>query len=211
MDASIIIAIILLTSVLGFWQEKRAADAVKSLLAIVKIEVRVLRDGVEIDIPADEVVPGDICILNAGDIIPGDAAILDSKDLFVDEACLTGESFPAEKQVGLVAGETPLMKRSNNLFMGTHVVSGNARALLILTGASTEFGKVSERVRLAPAETQFEHGVRRSGYLLTEVTLILVIVIFGITVYLQRPVIDSFLFALAIAVGIIPELPSLPT
>jgi Mg2+-importing ATPase len=205
-DASIIIAIILLSSVLGFWQEKRAADAVKSLLAIVKIEVRVLRDRVEIDIPADEVVPGDICVLNAGDIIPGDAAILDSKDLFVDEACLTGESFPAEKQVGLVAGETPLMKRSNSLFMGTHVVSGNARALLILTGASTEFGKVSERVRLAPEETQFEHGVRRFGYLLTEVTLILVIVIFGITVYLQRPVIDSFLFALAIAVGIIPEL-----
>ena len=102
-DASIIIAIILLSSVLGFWQEKRAADAVKSLLAIVKIEVRVLRDGVEIDISAEEVVPGDICILNAGDIIPGDAAILDSKDLFVDEACLTGESFPAEKQVGIVA------------------------------------------------------------------------------------------------------------
>jgi Mg2+-importing ATPase len=205
-DASIIIAIVLLSSVLGFWQEKRAADAVKSLLAIVKIEVSVVRDGVEINVPAEEVVPGDICILNAGDIIPADAAILDSKDLFVDEACLTGESFPTEKQAGGVARETPLMKRSNSLFMGTHVVSGNARALLILTGASTEFGKVSERVRLAPAETQFEHGVRRFGYLLTEVTLILVIVIFAITVYLERPVIDSFLFALAIAVGIIPEL-----
>jgi Mg2+-importing ATPase len=205
-DASIIIAIVLLSSVLGFWQEKRAADAVKSLLAIVKIEVSVVRDGVELNVPAEEVVPGDVCILNAGDIIPGDAAILDSKDLFVDEACLTGESFPTEKQAGTIARETPLMKRSNSLFMGTHVVSGNARALLILTGAATEFGKVSERVRLAPAETQFEHGVRRFGYLLTEVTLILVIVIFAITVYLQRPVIDSFLFALAIAVGIIPEL-----
>jgi Mg2+-importing ATPase len=205
-DASIIIAIILLGSLLGFWQEKRAADAVKSLLAIVKIEVSVVRDGIELNVPAEEVVPGDICILNAGDIIPGDAAILESKDLFVDEACLTGESFPTEKQAGIVARETPLMKRSNSLFMGTHVVSGNALALLILTGASTEFGKVSERIRLAPAETQFEHGVRRFGYLLTEVTLILVILIFGITVYLHRPVVDSFLFALAIAVGIIPEL-----
>ncbi|HET6668732.1 MAG TPA: magnesium-translocating P-type ATPase [Pyrinomonadaceae bacterium] len=205
-DASIIIAIILLSSALGFLQEKRAADAVKSLLAIVRIEARVLRDGKEIDVPAEEVVPGDVCVLNAGDIIPGDAAILDGKDLFVQEAALTGESFPAEKESGTVANETSLLKRTNALFMGTHVVSGNARALIIFTGAATEFGKVSERLRLKPAETEFERGVRRFGYLLTEVTLILVIVIFGITVYLERPVIDSFLFALAIAVGIIPEL-----
>jgi len=205
-DAAIIIAIILLSGVLGFWQEKRAADAVKNLLAIVRIEVRVIRDGAERDVPAEDVVPGDLCVLNAGDIIPGDAVVLESKDLFVQEAALTGESFPAEKAPGIVAEEASLMKRTNALFMGTHVVSGNARALIVLTGASTEFGKVSERLRMKPAETEFEQGVRRFGYLLTEVTLILVIVIFGITVYLQRPVIDSFLFALAIAVGIIPEL-----
>ncbi|HEU4477546.1 MAG TPA: magnesium-translocating P-type ATPase, partial [Pyrinomonadaceae bacterium] len=205
-DALIIIAIILLSSVLGFWQEKRAADAVKSLLAIVRIEARLVRDGVEKDVPAEEVVPGDICVLNAGDIVPGDATILESKDLFVQEAALTGESYPAEKEAGTLAKETPLMKRTSALFMGTHVVSGNARALIVLTGASTEFGKISERLRLKPSETEFEHGVRRFGYLLTEVTLILVTVIFGITVYLDRPVINSFLFALAIAVGIIPEL-----
>ncbi|MFZ0063397.1 MAG: magnesium-translocating P-type ATPase [Pyrinomonadaceae bacterium] len=205
-DAVIIIAIVILSSVLGFWQEKRAADAVKSLLAIVRIEARVLRDGIETDVPAETVVPGDVCVLNAGDIIPGDAAILEAKDLFVQEAALTGESFPAAKEPGTLARETSLMKRTNALFMGTHVVSGNARALIIFTGAATEFGKVSERLRLKPAETEFERGVRRFGYLLTEVTLILVILIFGITVYLERPVIDSFLFALAIAVGIIPEL-----
>ena len=205
-DAAIIIAIILLSGVLGFWQEKRAADSVKNLLAIVRIEVRVIRDGAERDVSAEDVVPGDICVLNAGDIIPGDGAILESKDLFVQEAALTGESFPAEKMTGIVPEAASLMKRTNALFMGTHVVSGSARALIVLTGASTEFGKVSERLRMKPAETEFEHGVRRFGYLLTEVTLILVVVIFGITVYLQRPVIDSFLFALAIAVGIIPEL-----
>ena len=99
-DASIIIAIVLLSSVLGFWQEKRAADAVKSLLAIVRIEAESYATGSERDVPAEEVVPGDICVLNAGDIIPGDAAILESKDLFVQEAALTGESFPAEKEVG---------------------------------------------------------------------------------------------------------------
>jgi Mg2+-importing ATPase len=205
-DASIIIAIVLLSSVLGFWQEKRASDAVKSLLAIVRIEVCVLRDGVEVNVPVQEIVPGDVCVLNAGDIIPGDGAILEAKDLFVQEAALTGESFPAEKETGTIAEETPLMNRTNAVFMGTHVVSGNARALIVFTGAATEFGKVSERLRLKPAETEFEHGVRRFGYLLTDVTFILVIVIFGITVYLQRPVIDAFLFALALAVGIIPEL-----
>ncbi|HET8669941.1 MAG TPA: HAD-IC family P-type ATPase, partial [Candidatus Saccharimonadales bacterium] len=205
-DALIIIAIILLSSLLGFWQEKRAADAVKSLLSIVKMEATVLRDGVEIALPVEDVVPGDVCLLNAGDIIPGDATIVESKDLFVDEAALTGESFPAEKEAGVIAADTMLMKRTNSLFMGTHVVSGSARALITLTGASTEFGKVSEGLRLSPTETEFEHGVRKFGYLLTKVTLVLVLVIFGITVFLNRPVIDSFLFALAIAVGIIPEL-----
>ena len=205
-DAAIIIAIILLSGILGFWQEKRAADAVKKLLAIVRIEVSVMRDGAERDVPAESVVPGDLCVLNAGDIIPGDGVVLESKDLFVEEAALTGESFPSEKGVGIVAGEASLMRRSNALFMGTHVVSGNARALIVSTGASTEFGKISERLRLKPAETEFERGVRSFGYLLTEVTLVLVIVMFGITVYLERSVIDSFLFALAIAVGIIPEL-----
>ena len=205
-DALIIIAIILLSSLLGFRQEKRAADAVKSLLSIVKMEATVLRDAVEINVPVEDVVPGDVCLLNAGDIIPGDAAIVESKDLFVDEAALTGESFPAEKEAGVIAADTVLMKRTNSLFMGTHVVSGSGLALITLTGAWTEFGKVSEGLRSPPVETEFEHGVRRFGYLLTKVTLVLVLVIFGITVFLNRPVIDSFLFALAIAVGIIPEL-----
>ena len=205
-DALIIIAIILLSSLLGFWQEKRAADAVKSLLSIVKMEATLLREAVEINVPIEDVVPGDVCLLNAGDIIPGDAAIVESKDLFVDEAALTGESFPAEKEAGVIAADTVLMKRVNSLFMGTHVVSGSARVLIVFTGADTEFGKVSEGLRLPPAETEFEHGVRGFGYLLTKVTLVLVLVIFGITVFMNRPVIDSFLFGLAIAVGIIPEL-----
>ena len=205
-DAFIIIAIVLLSSLLGFWQEKRAADAVQGLLSIVKMDTTVLRDGHQTNVPVDEVVPGDICVLRAGDIIPGDAAILESKDLFVDEAALTGESYPAEKETGIIGKQTPLMRRTNSLFMGTHVISGNARGLIVRTGGATEFGKVSEGLSLAPPETEFEHGVRGFGYLLTKVTLVLVMVIFGITVFLNRPVIDSFLFALAIAVGIIPEL-----
>ena len=205
-DAVIVIGIVLLSSLLGFWQEKRAANAVNELIAIVRINSRVLRDGLLNEVPAEAVVPGDLCVLSAGDIIPGDSVIVTSQDLFVDEAALTGESFPAEKQSGEVASESTLMKRTNTLFMGTHVISGSARALVVSTGASTEFGRMSEHLRLRSPETEFDHGVRRFGYLLTEVTLILVIVIFGVTVYLHRPLIDSFLFALAIAVGIIPEL-----
>jgi P-type Mg2+ transporter len=205
-DAVIIIAIVLLSSLLGFWQEKRAADAVEGLLNIVRMDATVLRDGVPINVPVDEVVAGDVCVLNAGDIIPGDATLLESKDLFVDEAALTGESYPAEKTTCALPQDTPLIRRANSLFMGTHVISGAARALIIRTGAHTEFGKISERLTLTPPETDFEHGVRRFGYLLTKVTLVLVVVIFGITVFLNRPVIDSFLFGLAIAVGIIPEL-----
>ena len=205
-DAMIIIAIVLLSSLLGFWQEKQAADAVQALLAIIKMEATVQRDGVEMTVPVEEVVPGDVCLLNAGDIVPADAAVIDSKDLFVDEAALTGESYPVEKETGTVTKETPLMKRTNSLFMGTHVVSGNAHALIVRTGVSSEFGRISEHLNVQPPETEFERGVRRFGYLLTNVTLVLVLVIFGITVFLKRPVIDSFLFALAIAVGIIPEL-----
>lgn len=205
-DAIIIVGIVLLSGLLGFWQEKRAADAVEKLLAIVQIKARVLRDGTWAETPVEEIVPGDIALLNAGNIIPGDCLILDSKDLFVDEAALTGESFPAEKRPGVLAEETPLGQRTNSLFMGTHVISGDATAVVVRTGAQTEFGQVSERLSLRPAESEFERGARRFGYLLTEVTFALVVIIFGVSVYLARPVLDSFLFAVALAVGLIPEL-----
>jgi Mg2+-importing ATPase len=205
-DAMIIMGIVLLSGLLGFWQEKKAADAVEKLLAIVQIKARVLRDGAWAEAPVEEIVPGDIALLNAGNIIPGDCLILDSKDLFVDEAALTGESFPAEKRPGVLAEETPLGARTNSLFMGTHVISGDATAVVVRTGAQTEFGQVSERLSLRPAESEFERGARRFGYLLTEVTFALVVIIFGVSVYLARPVLDSFLFAVALAVGLIPEL-----
>jgi Mg2+-importing ATPase len=145
-------------------------------------------------------------LIKASDVIPGDCLLLESKDLFVDEAALTGETYPVEKLIGTLPAETPLSQRTNSLFMGTHVVSGSARAVVIRTGKETEFGKVSERLKLRPPETEFERGVRRFGYLLMEITLVLVITIFAINVYFARPVLDSFLFALALAVGLAPTL-----
>ena len=205
-NALIILTIVLVSGLLGFWQEHSATNAVKQLLAMVQIKATVLRDGDPHEIPVEEIVPGDIVILNAGDIAPGDCLVDESKDLFVDEATLTGETYPVEKSVGVLAAETPLGQRTNSLWMGTHVVSGSAKALVICTGKQTEFGKVSERLKLRPQETDFERGIRQFGYFLMEVTLVLVIAIFAINVYLARPVLDSFLFSLALAVGLTPQL-----
>src|SRR5208337_2577928 len=146
-DAFIILTIVLVSGLLGFWQERGAANAVEKLLAIVQIKASVLRDGGPKEIPVEGIVPGDIVILGAGDIVPGDCLILESKDLFVDEAMLTGETFPVEKSATVLAAETPLGQRTNALWMGTHVVSGSAQALVISTGKETEFGKVSERLK----------------------------------------------------------------
>lgn len=183
-----------------------AADAVDKLLALVQIEARVIREDREQDLPAQEVVPGDAVLVSAGDRIPADCRILESNDLFVDEAALTGESYPMEKSPGMLVGDLPPAKCSNLLFMGTHVVSGSTRALVVLTGEQSELGKISGRLKLQPPQTEFEPGVRRFGNLLLEVTLTLVIAIFAINVYLEGPVPDSFLFALALAVGLTPQL-----
>ncbi len=205
-DATIIISIVVLSAALGFWQERGATNAVAKLLALVQTRASVLRDNAIASVPTEDVVPGDAVALSAGDIIPGDCRIIESRDLFVDEATLTGETYPVEKIKGTLSPDTPLEKRSNTLFMGTHVVSGTARAVVVLTGRSTEFGQVSERLRLRPPETEFEHGIRHFGYMLMEITFILVLFIFAINVLLQRPVLDSFLFSLALAVGLTPQL-----
>jgi Mg2+-importing ATPase len=205
-DASIILAIVLTSALLGFWQERGAAHALEKLLAIVQTNAVALRDGVEQAIPVEGIVPGDVVVLSAGGNLPGDCLILDSEDLFVDEATLTGETYPVAKARGTLSPETPLSQRTNVLYMGTHVISGHGQALVVRTGRATEFGQVSERLKLRPPETGFERGVRRFGYLLMEVTLVLVIAIFAINVYFHRPVLEAFLFSMALAVGLTPQL-----
>jgi Mg2+-importing ATPase len=205
-DALIILAIVMISGLLGFWQERGAVNAVQKLLSIVQVRATILRDGNLMETPVEEVVPGDIIILNAGDIIPGDCLVLESRDLFVDEATLTGETYPVDKEAGTVEAAAPLSQRTNTLFMGTHVVSGSGKALIVHTGKNTEFGKISEQLRFRPPETEFEHGVSRFGYLLLEVTLVLIMTIFAINVYFHRPVMESFLFSLALAVGLTPQL-----
>ena len=205
-DTAIILSIVLISGLLGFWQEQGATDAVAKLLAMVQVKATVLRDGQSQDIPNADVVPGDIVLLAAGDSVPGDCLIVESKDLSVNEAALTGETYPADKQSGVLPAEIGLSQRTNTLYMGTNVISGTAKAVVVKTGTRTEFGKVSERLKLRPPETEFEAGLSKFGYFLMEVTLILVILIFIANVYLKRPVLESFLFSLALAVGLTPQL-----
>lgn len=205
-DAVIILFIILVSSVLGFWQEKGAANAVSELLKMVQIRCCIIRDGKENELPVEQVVPGDIIVLNAGDVIAADSLLLDSQELFIDEAAFTGETYPVEKHAGIVVADAPLAKRSNSLFMGSHVISGKAKAIVIKTGRDTEFGKISDRLRIKVPETDFERGIRHFGYMLMEITLILVLIIFAINILLHKPALDSFLFSLALAVGLTPQL-----
>jgi Mg2+-importing ATPase len=205
-DALIILSIVVASGILGFWQEKGATDAVTKLLAIVQLKSIVLRDGTDCLIPFEDIVPGDIIMLKSGDNIPADCMIINSKDLFVNEATLTGENYPVEKSVSILPKETFLRERINCLFIGTFVVSGTAMALVLKTGATTELGKISDRIRHKAPETEFERGVRRFGYFLMEITLMLVISILAINVYFGRPVLESFLFSLALAIGLTPQL-----
>ena len=206
MDVLIVSTVVLMSTLLGFWQEYHAANAVAALLAVIQAKATALRDGRIIDLPAAQIVPGDVVMLSAGDTIPGDGLLLESKDLFVDESALTGESYPAEKKAGAVAADARQSERTNAVYEGTHVVSGTARVLIMNTGTDTEFGAISERLRLRAPETDFERGLRRFGEMLIKVTLIFVIAIFGINVFFHRPVLEAFLFALALAVGMTPEL-----
>ena len=178
----------------------------KKLLAMVEVTASCCRAGVTGAVPTKEVVPGDILLLSAGDIIPADSRLLESNSLFVNEATLTGETFPAEKTVSVLPATTELSQRTNSLFMGTDVVSGSARAVGVHTGRDTEFGKVSATLTHKPPETEFERGIRRFGYLLMEVTLLLVLVIFAANVYFHRPALEAFEFSLALAVGLTPQL-----
>jgi Mg2+-importing ATPase len=209
LDAVIVLAIVLVSALLGFWQERGAARAVDRLLEVVRVRVRVLRDGAEAEVAAEEVAPGDVVLLAAGGTVPGDCLLLQAQDLSMDEAALTGESFPAFKAPGRQAADTPLAGRANCLFMGTHVVSGTARAVVVGVGRDTEFGRVAERLRLRPPENEFERGVRRFGAFLMELTLVMVMAIFAFNLIFHRHLLDSALFSLALAVGLTPQL--LPT
>src|SRR5258706_1398039 len=205
-DASIVLAVVFGSTILGFAQEYSASNAVEKLRSQVTIKSNVLRDGQARMLPSEQIVPGDIVLLSAGSLIPADGILLSANNFFVNQAVLTGETFPVEKKAEVVAANASLAERTNCVFMGTSAGSGTAQTLIVQTGKSTMFGQIAERLSLHPPETEFERGIQRFGYLLTQVMLVMVIIVLAIHVLLAKPPIDSILFALALAVGLAPEL-----
>jgi Mg2+-importing ATPase len=205
-DAIIVLAIVLGSTLLGFVQEFTASNAVEKLRSQVTIKTSVLRGGKPQTIPSMQVVPGDVALLSAGSLIPADGIVLEANDFFVNQAVLTGETFPMEKKMGAVAANASLADRINCTFMGTSVSSGTAKVLIVETGKGTVFGQIADRLVLRAPETEFERGIQRFGYLMTKVMVVIVVIVLAINIFLAKPPIDSLLFALALAVGLTPEL-----
>ena len=206
LDSLIIFAIVLGSAVLSFLQEYSASNAIAKLRSHIQMQCTVLRDGTPAQVPSTRLVPGDIVKLSAGSIVPADGIVLDDLDFLVDQSLLTGEAMAVEKQSVAIDADTELAKRKNCVYMGTTVHTGSATVLITLTGGRTEFGSISAQITARQPETEFERGIRRFGYLLTVMMLILTVFVFVINVMFHKPVIDSLLFSVALAVGITPQL-----
>ena len=192
---------------LSFFQEYRAGKEAEKLSEMVRATATVIRNGKSQEVKIREIVPGDIVDLFAGDMIPADLRIISCKDLFINQASLTGESFPAEKVAGPIQPkETSLSEVTNIAFMGTSVVSGTALGLVIKTGLSTQFGEVSRKLATMHMETSFDKGIRSFTWLMLRFMLVLVIVIFAINAALKGNFIEALMFSLAVAVGLTPEM-----
>ncbi len=202
----IIATIVLLSVAMDWYQHYQAENAAEKLRKRVSLRSTVIREGQKQDIAATHIVPGDIIVLAAGNIIPADARILDSRELVVNQSALTGESFPQEKDALAKVHSKAVSERTNTVFMGTNVLSGEATAIVVQTGTASEFGQVAKQLVQKRPETDFERGVKDFGYLLLKVTFGLVILVFLINILFKHDLINSFLFALALAIGLTPEL-----
>ena len=206
-SAAIIITIVLLSVLVNFYQSFQARRAVEELRSQVAAKASVIRDRREQEIAVAGLVPGDVVVLNAGDLVPADARLLEEKDLQVRESALTGESLPVEKEVAdLTGGSVSISEATNSVFLGTTVQTGLATAVVARTGAATAFGAIAARVSQRSPETEFDRGIHRFGVMVTRVILLLVVFVFAVNVWFHRPLLESLLFSIALAVGLTPEL-----
>lgn len=205
MNASIIVALVSISFVLGFVQTFRSKQAMRHLENSVAPHTTVRRDGAWKDIPRREIVPGDVARLRAGDLVPADGRLTEEKDLHVNEAALTGESVPAEKAI---EGSN----EESRVWLGTSVVSGTGTLVVEKTGADTQFGEIAQRLAQQPPATEFERGLHRFGTLIMRVVLLMVGFALLAMLALHRNPLQSLLFAVALAVGLTPEfLPMITT
>ena len=203
----IITGMVLLSVTLDFVQEYRANAAAEKLRQSVSVRTTVLRDGRSLDVAVTAVVPGDVALLAAGDLIPADGVVLDARDFFVKQALLTGEPYPVEKRPGTPpSSATELVEATNAVFMGTSVISGSARVLVVKTGTLTAIGEIADSVSRPSEPTSFEIGTRRFGMLIMRLTVLMVLFVLLVNTLSHKPWLESFLFAVALAVGLTPEL-----
>ena len=202
----IIGTIVIISTTLDFLQEYRAGQAAEGLRRSVAVRGHVLRDGNPFEIPLAELVPGDVALLTAGDLIPCDGRVLEAKDFFVNQALLTGEPYPVEKAPGDLPGETEILSAGNTVLLGTSVISGTARVLMCRTGQNTELGEIADTLLAKAPPTDFELGTYRFGILIMRMTILLVLFVILANAFFHRPLLESFLFAVALAVGLTPEL-----
>lgn len=207
-EPTIIFSIVMMSVILDFLQESKASKAAEELKERVATTATVARDGSKQEIVLSEIVPGDIVFLSTGGIVPADSRVIEAKDVHVDQSALTGESFPVEKTSDPLKSKeiSTITGWDNYLFMGTSVVSGAATAVVVKTGGFTEYGRIAKKLAERRPETEFEKGLRRFGYLIMQVTFLLVMFVFFINALYLRGILDSLLFAVALAVGLTPEL-----
>ncbi len=205
-DALIILVIVLGSTVLGFTQEYRASTAVAALRERLALTTRVRRGGATVVLPAQELVRGDVVELSAGNLVPADGVLIEARDLMLSEASLTGESFPVEKHVGPAAADAAPNARHNALFLGTSVRSGSGVMVVSATGHDTEVGDIAALLRRTATPSEFEHGVAQFGTLLVRVMVVMVLLVMLLNTAQGRPPLESLLFAVALAVGLSPEL-----
>lgn len=202
----IILTIISISGFLKFYQEGKSDKEKAKLEALTRNEVSVLRDGVEKTINMKSLVPGDIVFLNAGSIIPGDARVIENDDLFVSQSLMTGESIPVEKTSDVCRTQHELFDVPNLLFMGTHVVSGSGKALLVLTGSKTYMASIAKHSQAKRIVTSFEKGVNSVSWLLIRFMLVMVPIVFLLNGFLKGNWLEALLFSLSVAVGLTPEM-----
>lgn len=206
MDAGIVAAIVLASAGVGFVQEHRASKAMAALRHRIAPRCELRRDGVVQTVPAATVVPGDVILLSAGSLVPADGRVLAATDLQVNEAALTGESLPVAKRPGPGLADRPVAERDDALFFGTDVRSGTGELLVTATGKGTIFGHIAARLVATEEPTDVERGLRAFGQMLVQFMAGLVLAVFSLNVLQERPVVESMLFAVALAVGLAPEL-----
>ena len=202
----IILSIIIISSLIGFFQEQKSNNSAEKLKKMIVNKANVIRDNEEKEISIEEVVPGDIVKLSSGDILPGDVIFLTTKDLFISQSTLTGESSPVEKFNHKNGLEETLTDISNLGFMGTNVVSGNAKALVLSTGNNTYFGNMVKDLSGKTSKNSFEKGIASISKLLLRLMIFILPAIFIINGVIKHDWLNSIIFAVTMAVGLTPEM-----